>query len=300
MKNIQILTDPFILFGWNLWQNFQKIHKWNHLSVPGYDGYAKVAIVPEQRGPLHLGAHPQHLLLLLLLVLVLLLLLVLVLVLLLLVLAFLLAPNPLGLLPVTPPANSSLTSTCTLTHSLIFTAFTDHCCNHPPDSETADTSDSKSDASEIKQPLLKVKMLNAQCSCSQIKSSWDGKPDICKFWRDNYIFVFGGWFSLGTLGVGWLAPYCGTPGTVRHPGTPLWGAGRRVSPAIRASPGFVHCLTSLFFLQLAFTSHFTLAFSNSPWASQDIEGAKKEPRYQSFTWVGSVSHQFLLPPIGFY
>ena len=42
------------------------MEKGNHLSVPGYDGDAKVAVVPEQRRPLHLGAHHQQLLLLLL------------------------------------------------------------------------------------------------------------------------------------------------------------------------------------------------------------------------------------------
>ena len=139
-------------------QDFQNIEKYNHLGVPGYDGYAKVSVVPEQRRPLHLGAHPQPVQLLLLL-LVLVLVLILVLLLLVLVLVLLLA---LGLLTVTLPANSSLTSTLTHFSSSLFHSF------HLIDAIIPQT---QRLTPEIKLgPLLKVKMLNELCDCSQRKT----------------------------------------------------------------------------------------------------------------------------------
>lgn len=145
-----------------------------HLSVPGYDGYAKVAIVPEQRRPLHLGAHPRLLLLLVLLVLVL-----------------LLALNPLGLLTVTPPANSSLTSTCTHFNSLTYSQLTVAIILRTR-TQTPRTPWTRRQIPEIKRPKLKVRMLNAQLLPD--KKQLQRETPHCKFWRDDCNSVFEGCF----------------------------------------------------------------------------------------------------------
>ena len=128
--------------------------------------------MPEQRRPLHLGAHPRLLLLLVLLVLVL-----------------LLALNPLGLLTVTPPANSSLTSTCTHFNSLTYSQLTVTIILR---TRTQTPRTPRRQIPEIKRPKLKVRMLNAQLLPD--KKQLQRETPHCKFWRDDCNSVFEGCF----------------------------------------------------------------------------------------------------------
>ena len=97
-------------------------------------------------------------------------------------------------------------------------------------------------------------------SCSQIKSSCKGKLHIVSFGGMTVIQYLRDVF-LGTLGVGWLAPYCGTPGRLVEP--PCGARRGGVSPAIRLhlGSGSSHQFLPPIGFYLSCLRDFTLALS---------------------------------------